>query len=1030
MFAAFLSAFLIFTITQLQPNSTEISKDILLHISLQLSNSSVPAFAEPTFLISSSVAAVNILLFASLALVLIDAYLAMLTKSWLRDFDRSWRSSNVSEERARAREIRFQGLEQWKLSEVVAFLPLLIQASLVLFGVSLLIILFDLHRPTAYSTLVIFAAGICLYLCATVISALDTSAPFTSPLSRALQELIQRSRSSRVFSIVLLCFKWRCGRTTHENMDDAIVTWHKVVGAEIRLAISNRLYAATSKAVENLPVFTELLDQWVHTPNLRPQLIAEWDQVLPLIQPSLSNASVCKNLDPRSLARLFLCSTSKEFNKGRQAVIEALGKHTRDNVESPPADQLYVHLLHQPEPEWSLACRVVSKLDADSDTVIELRWILNWIPYQFSVQSKEVYLSWTLFMRNIIPFLRSTANFIMRNKLVKDDHGLFNLLLIITQLIPHRSKEVSATQTSANKSSGSKAGSSGISGGPFISIGDFVLPRENQWKFIRDLYATPSTSVAGFKRDFIMLVTLHTISALSAVEYSGVYDPFINPDNDLPAVMDALWETWKAQGADHYCLIGISIWILKRSSVIFDKPCPIEQQQRFQDLLDAYDSCTGSSIPLMTSNGLQFIEAALSVSLNAPDGDSKWEPQTFRLKNPWLVMHVSNILHHEWRIPRVKRLGAMRPSALMGEAVWGRLDRLDWRSRLKRFDTSKQFVGWRNQFDQLNQLDQLDRPDKRQWRMFRWLDVLDVLDVFGGFDELDVLSEFDRFGGLDMLDMLDMLRLPVLGRLDELNLRDMVELRDRLERLELRQCPRLVHWSPPALEIIARRRLDLYRDKSDVFCPDLVVLSLFLTPHNKDILNESHRLIWEFFKPTPCTHLLLPHHATKLEMGLTEKARKTFTDFFESKAIGDVTKWRLLASVVFPQWETLSTQWKDLIAAEVMKVEYQIEGGRNHRVDWMARVTPLLEGVFSLHEFGLANGDPDSGTESEICMYGHLTPTHLRMVATVVEHLGAERLTNRAVRELERFLGQYSDILYDKEALRRIQIVVYKFWML
>ena len=110
MFAAVLSAFLVYTIPQLQPNNTDISKDILFQISLQLSNSSAPAYVEPQFFVPTNVAVVNALLFTSLALVLLDAYLAVLTRSWLREFDRNWRSSNVPEERARAREMRFQGL--------------------------------------------------------------------------------------------------------------------------------------------------------------------------------------------------------------------------------------------------------------------------------------------------------------------------------------------------------------------------------------------------------------------------------------------------------------------------------------------------------------------------------------------------------------------------------------------------------------------------------------------------------------------------------------------------------------------------------------------------------------------------------------------------------------------------------------------------------------------------------------------------------------------------------------------------------
>ena len=100
LFAGVLTAFLLFTITKLQADNNDISKDILLHISLQLSNPSMPAFFEPQFFVDSHWAVVNALLFASLALVLVDAYLAVLTRGWLREFDRAWKASSVSEERA------------------------------------------------------------------------------------------------------------------------------------------------------------------------------------------------------------------------------------------------------------------------------------------------------------------------------------------------------------------------------------------------------------------------------------------------------------------------------------------------------------------------------------------------------------------------------------------------------------------------------------------------------------------------------------------------------------------------------------------------------------------------------------------------------------------------------------------------------------------------------------------------------------------------------------------------------------------
>src|SRR5258706_3327201 len=86
LFAAFLSAFLVYWIPQLQANSTDVTMDVLIHISQQLSNSTTPAFEPTAFQVSSNASAVNMLFFLSLSLVLFDAFLAMLVKGWLQEF--------------------------------------------------------------------------------------------------------------------------------------------------------------------------------------------------------------------------------------------------------------------------------------------------------------------------------------------------------------------------------------------------------------------------------------------------------------------------------------------------------------------------------------------------------------------------------------------------------------------------------------------------------------------------------------------------------------------------------------------------------------------------------------------------------------------------------------------------------------------------------------------------------------------------------------------------------------------------------
>ena len=1232
LLAAALSAFLVYTIPQLQSNSTDISKDILLHISLQLSNSSVPAYVEPPSFVTTNAAVVNTLLFTSLALVVVDAYLAVLIRGWLREFDRSWRNVNTPEQRARAREMRFQALKQYRLPEVVALLPLLIQASLLLFGVALVIMLFDLYRPTAYTTFAILLVGVLFYFSTMVVSAFDTNAPFTSPFSRALQVLINTPQLRRLFFVALSRLKWSPGPA-------------KDVKAETQLAIYNRLYNTTSKAVENLPVFAALLDQWVHTPSLRPRSMAHWSPVLPLIQPYLSNTSLSKDFGLRSVARLLLCFKLRE-PKGQQALVEALREGDRIPAEQHSIEQLYIHLLHQPDPEWSPTCQQILKLKADSDTIIELRWILIWIRLRFLDQSEEFpnirESSWVFSVRNIIPFLRSIAVYIIQNQIVNDDHMLFDLLLRITRLLADAFNEVDTPDPDMG-STETQTSSDEIDGELFVSIGDFHVPVESRWEFIRDLYATSSTSAAGFNRDFTLLIITLMIGTLSAVEDSHLassitYDPFLNLPKDLPILMDGLWEIWQVNGVDHYSLTGIATWLLNKSGGSFRKPSYNEQQSSFQNLLNAYDSYTSDVTPPMTSSAHQFIGAALSFSLSLFNLGIIWQPKTLELKNPWLVMHIHNILRCDWRIP----------GSEMREAVWGELKRpnvpgqieppdlldheadhidhilnhlldqqfdqqiktlLDQHVREIRQDRElrqvvralqqrceqtqqlqqepqeplqllqqqrqRQRQQWQQQQQQqqrqqwqqqqqqqqrqrrqlleqlqqqwqqlsvqllhlhsepLQQLQKLQKQLQQLFSPFRQLPTLEqksqlliqklmqmiklpehgFVDVFT--QELqqkelhqvfqEFIQEYLRLPPLNpppdpplppINPQLDPPRLRVdplpplpylerllpssplepllsriprhfplfpllvqldqqLGEFDQIfKPRDYQIFKQREEQInglryqwmlcslrwvqqqrsdqELDQEPdqeldlrsaqqeELIKWlkfgqlkqqrrqpnpqHSTVLDLIARQRLELYDAKE--LHPDPVALSLFLFSSNEEISNSSRRIALEIFRSTPKLTIL---NTTEGEEETSSATRLQCSDFFGSKAIGDLTKWRLLASVVFPEWETILPQWKDHLVEEVMKVDRV-----DNRVDWMARVTPLLEGRFNLCGFGLSDYDT----------WGYLTRVHLRMVAVVVEHIGSKkRLVPEEVRELEAFLEQYSNILDDNEALDRIRAV-------
>ena len=160
--------------------------DVLIHISQQLSNSTTPAFEPAAFRVSSNAAAVNMLFFLSLALVLTDAFLAMPVKGWLQEFDRGWRKYTVAHLRAQERERRLQELERWRLHELVALLPILIQGSLLLFCIGLLVLIFPLHPPSAILCSLSFVSLVGFYGLTTYVSVVDNYAPFSSPLSRLL----------------------------------------------------------------------------------------------------------------------------------------------------------------------------------------------------------------------------------------------------------------------------------------------------------------------------------------------------------------------------------------------------------------------------------------------------------------------------------------------------------------------------------------------------------------------------------------------------------------------------------------------------------------------------------------------------------------------------------------------------------------------------------------------------------------------------------------------------------------------------
>ena len=192
LFAAFLSAFLIDTLGRLEEDSTATLLDVMIYQTQMMRNETLPPYHREPFTPSPQIVAVNMLFFASLTLILIVAFISMLVKEWIREFDRGLAAIVKPRRRALVREYRFSGLERWKFLEVVHFLPGLIHLSLFLFFCGLSLFLLDIEAACGFVVAAIFALGVLFYVVTTAIAALCDSAPFRSPLSRALGRQFRR----------------------------------------------------------------------------------------------------------------------------------------------------------------------------------------------------------------------------------------------------------------------------------------------------------------------------------------------------------------------------------------------------------------------------------------------------------------------------------------------------------------------------------------------------------------------------------------------------------------------------------------------------------------------------------------------------------------------------------------------------------------------------------------------------------------------------------------------------------------------
>ncbi|GJE90494.1 hypothetical protein PsYK624_066320 [Phanerochaete sordida] len=188
LYSAVLSAFLIESYTSLFPDNESQMVYLLQRIAVQTSSYTItagflnataqipdlPPSGTPAWAIQ-----VNGLWFASLILSLAVASYGMLVKQWLREYlAMEW---TAPQEKLRARRYRKPSLEKWKVFEIAAALPLILQLSLGLFFLGLCMFTTSASKEITRTTIPLVCGWAMCFVFATLAPLLSPRCPFKTP---------------------------------------------------------------------------------------------------------------------------------------------------------------------------------------------------------------------------------------------------------------------------------------------------------------------------------------------------------------------------------------------------------------------------------------------------------------------------------------------------------------------------------------------------------------------------------------------------------------------------------------------------------------------------------------------------------------------------------------------------------------------------------------------------------------------------------------------------------------------------------
>ncbi len=211
LFSAIVTAFNIEAYRLLQPDPSQTSIQLLQLISQQLAQgpntgktgTTCVTTAQTIFKPPTQSIRINACWFSSLICALFSALICIMVKQWMREYLSNPPSS--PRHNVRFRQYRYDGLVAWGVPEIMAFLPILLELSLVLFLVGLVDFLFQLQCTVAAIATCLITMALLFYVATAIAPVFSAHCPYKSPQSWMLVGL--RSKlASLTHSVRLAAF--------------------------------------------------------------------------------------------------------------------------------------------------------------------------------------------------------------------------------------------------------------------------------------------------------------------------------------------------------------------------------------------------------------------------------------------------------------------------------------------------------------------------------------------------------------------------------------------------------------------------------------------------------------------------------------------------------------------------------------------------------------------------------------------------------------------------------------------------------